>query len=71
MTQGCGPRARALSDPTQLAAKIFAAGRELLRREADGTKFRLIGIAASPFLGAARGDPGDLLDEGGIACGGG
>jgi len=55
-------RARALSDPTLLAAKIFAAGRELLRRGADATKFRLIGIAVSPFVDVARGDP-DLLDE--------
>ena len=30
-------RARSLEDPTQLAARIFAAGRELLAREIDGT----------------------------------
>jgi len=56
-------RARALVNPTQLAAKIFAAGRDLLASEADGTKFRLIGIAVSHFCEAARADPGDLLDE--------
>src|SRR5262249_30133608 len=37
-------RTRALSAPTELAAKIFAAARDLLKREADGTKFRLIGV---------------------------
>ena len=41
-------RARSLPAPTQLAAKIFAIGRDLLEREADGTKFRLIGIGVSP-----------------------
>ena len=40
-------RARALGGPTQLAATIFAAGRDLLAREADGTAFRLIGIGVS------------------------
>ena len=39
-------RAQTLERPTQLAARIFAAGRELLEREIDGTKFRLIGIGA-------------------------
>ncbi|HXW29665.1 MAG TPA: DNA polymerase IV, partial [Xanthobacteraceae bacterium] len=56
-------RARSLSAPTQLAAKIFAVGRELLIGEAEGTKFRLIGIAVSQLVDAARADPGDLLDE--------
>src|SRR6516162_2741270 len=35
-------RARSLAAPTRLAATIFDCGRELLVREADGTKFRLI-----------------------------
>jgi DNA polymerase IV len=47
-------RGHTLSDPTQLAAKIFAAGRELLRGEVEGTKFRLIGIAVSHLVDAAR-----------------
>jgi len=55
-------RARTLHDPTQLAAKIFAAGRDLLLREADGTRFRLIGIGVSELLPAAKADPVDLLD---------
>jgi DNA polymerase-4 len=56
-------RARSLSAPTQLAAKIFAAARELLAREAGGTKFRLIGIGVSALGGAAEADPADLVDE--------
>jgi DNA polymerase-4 len=40
-------RARSLPHPTQLAATIFAAGRDLLTREADGTAYRLIGIGVS------------------------
>jgi DNA polymerase-4 len=56
-------RARSLSAPTQLAAKIFATARELLAREAGGTKFRLIGIGVSALGGAAEADPTDLVDE--------
>jgi DNA polymerase-4 len=55
-------RARALGDPTQLAARIFAAGRDLLLREADGTRFRLIGIGLSELEAAERADPPDLVD---------
>jgi DNA polymerase-4 len=56
-------RARSLGAPTQLAAKIFAAGRELLTRETSGTKFRLIGIGVSALAEAADADPADLIDE--------
>ena len=52
-----------LAAPTQLAARIFAAGRELLAREADGTRFRLIGIGVSELSDAADADPADLLDR--------
>jgi DNA polymerase-4 len=55
-------RARALAAPTELAAKIFAAGRELLRREADGTRFRLIGIGVSDLAEASGADRADLID---------
>jgi len=40
-------RARSLVHPTQLATTIFAAGRDLLARETDGTAFRLIGIGVN------------------------
>jgi DNA polymerase-4 len=56
-------RARSLAAPTQLAAKIFAAGRELLEREADGTKFRLLGIGVSALASPADADPADLVDR--------
>ncbi|MBM3520009.1 MAG: DNA polymerase IV [Alphaproteobacteria bacterium] len=41
-----------LAEPTLLATRIFEAARPLLRREATGTKFRLIGVGIST-LGAA------------------
>ena len=56
-------RARSLDDPTQLTAKIFAVGRDLLARETDGTRYRLIGIGVSALHGATEADPADLLDN--------
>ena len=55
-------RAQTLERPTQLAARIFAAGRELLARETDGTKFRLLGIGVSSLCDAGEADLADLLD---------
>lgn len=56
-------RARSLDHPTQLAAKIFAVGRELLSREADGTKYRLVGIGVSALCANDGSDLADLLDR--------
>ena len=56
-------RARSLAAPTQLATKIFAAGRELLERETDGTKFRLLGIGVSSLASSEDADPADLVDR--------
>jgi DNA polymerase IV len=56
-------RAHSLDHPTQLAARIFAAGRDLLARETDGTKFRLIGIGLSTLAPADGADHADLLDR--------
>jgi len=56
-------RARSFAEPTQLAAKIFAAGRDLLGGETDGTRFRLIGIGVSGLCEAKTEDAGDLLDR--------
>jgi DNA polymerase-4 len=56
-------RARSLPAPTQLAERIYAAGRDLLRAEADGTAFRLIGIGVSALRPAREADPADLIDE--------
>jgi DNA polymerase IV len=55
-------RASTLHAPTQLAARIFAAGRELLARETDGTNYRLIGIGMSALAPAEDADPADLVD---------
>jgi DNA polymerase-4 len=55
-------RSQRLANPTQLPETIFEAGRALLKREADGERFRLIGIGASPLVGAALADQGDLAD---------
>jgi DNA polymerase-4 len=56
-------RAQSLDRPTQLAARIFAVGRDLLGHEADGTKFRLIGIGMSSLCDADEADLADLLDH--------
>ncbi len=55
-------RRRQLADPTQLADRIFAVGAELLGHEADGTRFRLIGIGVSDFADPRLADPDDLVD---------
>jgi DNA polymerase-4 len=56
-------RRRQLPEPTLLAARIFAAARELLHADADGkTKYRLIGVGLSDFSDAAAADKGDMLD---------
>jgi len=56
-------RARALGMPTQLAARIFAAGRDLLAQEVGTTRFRLIGIAVSNLKNAEGDDFADLVDR--------
>jgi DNA polymerase-4 len=55
-------RASRLPEPTQLAARLFAAGRELLQRECTGRRYRLIGIGASDFSAPSEADHGDLAD---------
>lgn len=57
-------RARQLSDPTQLADRIYSAGVALLESETDGRRFRLIGIGVSDLSDADQADPQDLLDDG-------
>jgi DNA polymerase-4 len=57
-------RARTLSAPTQLAARIYEAGHDLLAREVGQTRYRLIGIGVSHLQEAADGgDLADLLDR--------
>jgi DNA polymerase-4 len=55
-------RARSLESPTQLAQRIFAAARSLLEREADGTRYRLLGVGVSAIVNANEADPADLVD---------
>jgi DNA polymerase IV len=56
-------RARALASPTQLAARIFAAGSDLLQKEVGQTRYRLIGIGVSNLEDADGADFADLLDR--------
>jgi len=56
-------RARALGNPTQLATRIFAAGRDLLRHEVGSARFRLIGIGVSHLEDATGDDLSDLIDR--------
>jgi DNA polymerase-4 len=55
-------RSRSLDNPTQLAGRIFATGRELLAREIDGTRYRLLGIGVAALTSDEDADPADLID---------
>ncbi len=57
-------RSVSLDAPTQLADKIFRVAREALRKEADGTAFRLLGVGVSHIAPEADCDPADLVDDG-------
>jgi DNA polymerase-4 len=54
-------RSRKLSDPTQRADILYRAALPLLRAEAGGTAYRLIGIGADRLVEAALADPPDLF----------
>jgi len=55
-------RSRRLPAPTQLAETLYRTARPLLELEADGRRYRLVGIAASDLADQAEADPPDLLD---------
>jgi len=57
-------RNRRLADPTALADRIFRVGADLLRKECDGRRFRLIGIGLADLTPIEFCDPPDLVDEG-------
>ena len=57
-------RSVSLDAPTQLADRIFRTAREPLKRAADGTPYRLLGVGISQFAPEADCDPADLVDEG-------
>ena len=56
-------RAQTLEAPTQLAARIFEASRELLIKEADGTKYRLLGVGVTGLDEGEFADPADLINQ--------
>jgi DNA polymerase-4 len=56
-------RARSLGHPTQLASRIFAAGKDLLKNEVGGTRYRLIGIGVSHLEDTIGQDLSDLIDR--------
>ena len=53
-----------LSDPTLLAARIYDAALPLLRREATGTAFRLIGVGITGLVEARPEQETETLDTG-------
>jgi DNA polymerase-4 len=55
-------RSDSLGAPTQLADRMFRVAREALRREADGTAFRLLGVGLHNICPETQGDPADLVD---------
>jgi DNA polymerase-4 len=58
-------RARSLERPTQPAGRIFGAARDLLEREINGTRYRLLGVGVSALADAEDADPADLIDQSG------
>jgi DNA polymerase-4 len=55
-------RTTRLAGPTRLPDSLFTAARQLLAREVDGTRFRLIGLGAQPLAPADQADLPDLAD---------
>ncbi len=55
-------RNRQLADPTQLADRIFRNSLQLLEKELDGARFRLLGVGVGDLSSADRADPPDLID---------
>ncbi len=55
-------RNRRLDNPTRLADRIFRTGLQLLEKEVDGTRYRLIGIGVSDLSNPNLADPPDLVD---------
>jgi DNA polymerase-4 len=55
-------RSASLEAPTQLADRIYRTAQAALKREADGRRFRLLGVGLSNLAPAAEADPGSLID---------
>ena len=55
-------RSASLETPTQLADRIFRVAQAALKREADGTRFRLLGVGLSNLAPGIEADPSSLID---------
>ena len=55
-------RSASLNAPTQLADTIFRQARIALKKEADGTRFRLLGVGLSGLAPGIEADPHNLVD---------
>ena len=55
-------RRQTLQSPTKLAEVIWETGSQLIRKEANGLEYRLIGIGISDFSSGINADPIDLLN---------
>jgi DNA polymerase-4 len=55
-------RSASLDAPTQLADRIFRTAQAALKREADGTKFRLLGVGITNLTDTTGADPRSLID---------
>ncbi len=62
-------RRATLPHPTQLADRLWRAALPLLRAEATGPKFRLLGLGAEALVDGRDADPPDLLDQAGAHWG--
>lgn len=58
-------RNRTLIDPTMLADQLFRVGKQILKKEADGRAFRLLGIGGAELVDGDLADPIDLADPDG------
>jgi DNA polymerase-4 len=58
-------RSTSLEAPTQLADRIFRAAQAALKREANGTRFRLLGVGITNLAPAIGADPASLIDPAG------
>ncbi|HXJ03022.1 MAG TPA: DNA polymerase IV [Micropepsaceae bacterium] len=56
-------RSESLDAPTQLSDVIFRIGAKLLKHEATGTPYRLLGVGLSQIRPQVECDPPDLLDR--------
>jgi DNA polymerase IV len=57
-------RSTSLDEPTQLADRIFRVARVALKKETNGTRFRLLGVGLSSLVAAESADPRSLIDQG-------